>query len=314
MHSRALGKTGLRTTEIALGTWGLASGAYGTVTVERFEETVARALDAGVRTFDVAPTWGPDAAAERVVARVVGSRRGEVLFVTRAGQALARSGRLRSRFDSTHLAKDCERSLERLGGAAIDVWLLNHPSVAVLGAAETRETAERLVRDGKVRAWGVSTSRADTARAALAAGAQVLCLPHHLLAGDDLEQLTQAITDAGTGVLVRSPLAHGLLAGTWSPEQTFLASDHRTRRWAPPILRDRVRTVAHLKFLVHDGVTSLADAALRWALSSSVVSAAIVGARSPAQISDAARASVDPPYLSDEDQVRVAQVLAAGSR
>ncbi len=70
MHARALGKTGLRTTEIALGTWGLASGAYGAVTIERFEETVARALATGVRTFDVSPTWGADSAAERVVARI----------------------------------------------------------------------------------------------------------------------------------------------------------------------------------------------------------------------------------------------------
>ena len=67
MQTRSLGRTDLRLSEIALGTWGLASWSYGKVLPSHFEETVRSAIEKGVTTFDLAPLWG-DGEGERKVA------------------------------------------------------------------------------------------------------------------------------------------------------------------------------------------------------------------------------------------------------
>src|SRR5688572_4581898 len=119
MHSRTLGRTDVRVSEVALGTWGLAAGSYGPVAPQQLERTVARALDAGVTTFDCAPCWGEEGASERQVAKGLGERRRDAVLITRAGGEI-KDGVLRKRFDPDSLRRDCEQSLVRLGADAID--------------------------------------------------------------------------------------------------------------------------------------------------------------------------------------------------
>src|SRR5688572_22267915 len=118
MNSRTLGRSDVRVSEIALGTWGLAAGAYGTVSTPQFERTVTRAIELGLTTFDCAPTWGEDGASERIVARAVGDRRKGVVYVTRGGAALEGAKVVR-RFDADALVQDCEASLKRLATDAV---------------------------------------------------------------------------------------------------------------------------------------------------------------------------------------------------
>ncbi|MFW5876104.1 MAG: aldo/keto reductase [Myxococcota bacterium] len=310
MRKRTLGRTELRLSQITLGTWGLASGAYGTVTDAGFERTVGAALDAGITTFDLAPPWG-DGRAERSVGRATGERRHEVQYVTRAGVTRT-EGRVHRRYEPEALVRDCEGSLERLGAERIDLWLLHNPPDALWEREDWQEATTRLKRDGKIRHWGASVSSADQARRAIAAGAEAVCLVYNLLASEDVDDLASDLAVAGCGVLARSPLAYGLLTGTWQEDRTFPEGDHRRHRWTSDMLRQRVRQVNALRFLVNDDIPDLASAAVRHVLSNPVITSALVGARSPEQVSSAAQA-VDgaPPYLSEEDLVKVSQVLAA---
>jgi aryl-alcohol dehydrogenase-like predicted oxidoreductase len=311
VRTRRLGRTDVRPTEVTLGTWGLSAGVYGQVDEARFEATVARALDEGITAFDMSPTWGEDGASERVVARVVAGRRDECTFITRAGVRLVGKRPLR---DASRAAieRDVEDSLRRLRTDRIDVLLLNHPDEMVLRSGVLREAGEALVAAGKVRAYGASVSTSTHARLAIAGGAQAICLPYNLLWPDDVQDLGPDLAIAEVGLLARSPLLYGALADTWLPNQAFGFDDHRRRRFDTASLRLRVRAVTHLRFLWQGSGFSAAEAAIRWVLSTSLVTTTVVGARSPAQAASAARAaSGEPPLIPEDDLLRVTQVLAS---
>jgi len=307
METRVLGRTDVRLTEIALGTWGLTTGSYGRVDAARVEATVQRALDSGVRTFDVSPLWGES---EAIVGRRAKGLRDECTYITRAGIEPSAAG-AKVRFDRAALVRDCEASLVRLGTDRIDVLLMHQPSEQALRGDAMRDAAEELLRDGKIRAWGASVGSAVEARLAIAAGAHALCLVHNVLSSDLLDDLLTDIAVAGVGVLAHTPLAYGLLAGTFSIHETFAADDHRSRRWDAETLLRRLAAVGQLGFLVHGAVRTPAEAALRFVLANGMVTSCVVGARSPAQATSAAAASAGAPYLPEDELVRIPQVLAA---
>lgn len=304
MRTRSLGRSELRLSEITLGTWGLGAGSYGKVVPERFRETVSSAIEKGVTSFDLAPTWGDS---ERLVGSMVKDAKIEAVLITRGG-ARFENGVLRHDFAKDALIEDCERSLERLGVEQIDLWLLHNPGEETLNADSYKEAIEALEADGKIRAWGASVGTADEARLAIAAGAEAICVPHNLISSALLDDLASDIASAGCGVLARSPLMYGLLAGQWATTRRFAPDDHRARRWGKGALTSRVRELDSLRFLVGEQHRDLATAALRFVLTHSAVTTAIVGARTPYQIASAVEAAEGPPYLSDDDMMRLAKL------
>ena len=306
MQTRSLGRTDLRLSEIALGTWGLAEQSYGPVAAERFDETVRAAIDGGVTTFDVAPIWG-DGEAERRVGSLVRDAAIDPVIVTRGG-ARRVEGKLVQSFTVADLIEDCEGSLRRLGREQIEVWLLHGPGDVTMRDDAWREAVDRLEEQGKIRAWGVAVGDAEEARIACAAGAQAICITHNMLSPFDLEVIAAEVSSAGCGVLARSPLMYGMLAGQWATSRRFPETDHRARRWHKAALSERIRQINELRFLVGDDHKDLATAALRFVLTNSVVTSALSGARTPAQIESAVEAASGPPYIAAEDMARYAKI------
>lgn len=308
METRSLGLTDLRLSEIALGTWGLAAGVYGEVTEERFDATLERALDKGVTTFDVSPVWGEDGASERRVGKILEGSDVEAVVITRGG-ARFEDGALRQSFGADELVADCEASLERLGRECVDVWLLHNPGDVTLRRGDYKEAIHRLEQDGKIRAWGVSVGDVEEARIAIDEGAQALCITHNLLRHHALDELVTDLVTAGCGVIARSPLMYGLLAGQWPGTRRFADDDHRGRRWTEDTLIERVRQVNAMRFLVGRDHKDMATAALRFVLNQASVTCAAVGARTPYQVDAAVEASSGgPPYIGDEDMLRLTKV------
>lgn len=308
MRKRTLGRTDVKLSEVSLGTWGLASPAYGTRGPQQFQQTVERALEAGVSTFDMAPTWG-DGESERLVGQWTRSRRDEVEYVTRCGAVQGEEG-LVMRYDPAVLKKDCEASLSRLGTDRLDLLLLHNPDEETLRREDWREAMRSLKEEGKIRAWGVSAGDAGAAARAITAGAEALCIVYNLFLDSDLHDLSGELGVTGCGILARSPLAYGLLSGRWSAYRQFPEGDHRRDRWSEQALRARVEQVHGLRFLVHGNVPSMAAAAIRFVLSNALVTTAIVGARTAAQIATAADCSVEPPHLPEDDLAKLPRVLA----
>jgi aryl-alcohol dehydrogenase-like predicted oxidoreductase len=304
MQTRTIGQTGIRLSEVTLGTWGLATSAYGEqIEPSRFEAVVKTAWEHGVTTFDVAPLWG-DGASEWRTAAALGDFLRDAIFITRVGQQQV-NGKLSNRFDAQGILESVDASLRRLGRDRLDVLLLHQAPVKVLASDIFRKGIEHLRMVGKIGAWGASVTTLDEARAALAAGAQTLCLAHHLLDPHLLGELDTDLPSPGASVLVRSPLCYGLLSGTWSADRRFSENDHRSRRWDAASLAARVGQLEECRFLVQGEVPDLATASLRYALSSPRVASLCVGARTPEQIAHAARASRPAPLLPPRDLERL---------
>jgi aryl-alcohol dehydrogenase-like predicted oxidoreductase len=113
-------------------------------------------------------------------------------------------------------------------------------------------------------------------------------------------------------VLARSTLAHGLLVGHWSAQRDFGPGDHRADRWTVPELERRVEQLAALRFLIHGDVMTLRAAAVRFVLANSIVSSAVLGPRSVAQLEEIVReVGSGPVYLRDPDLARLPHALDA---
>jgi aryl-alcohol dehydrogenase-like predicted oxidoreductase len=239
--------------------------------------------------------------------------RGAACVVTKIGTDLA-AVPPRKRFDLDHLRPAFERSRERLGREAVDVVLLHNPTMQAMHATEPFDFLKELKRLGALRAWGVSAGDAAVARAAVEQGADVIELVYNAFAPADLHEIAAVVAAAGTAVLARSVLSHGLLAGQWSTEREFYPGDHRRDRWLPGELRRRIGQLDALRPLVTGSVLSLRAAALRFVLANQLVTSAVLGPRSVAQLDQLAReAGEGPPYLKDTALAELsARLRAAG--
>jgi aryl-alcohol dehydrogenase-like predicted oxidoreductase len=301
LKSRPLGNTGLSLSALTMGTWGLCADSYGPIFPEQRSATLSRAVDQGITTFDMAPTWGDDGESERAVAAAVGTRRDEMIYITRVGRVAGPEG-LVSAFEPAALRAQCEASLARLGTDRIDILLLQHPSIDQhLREDAVRETMVALKSEGKIRSWGASVSHVDDARAALVTGSEVLCMPFNMLQPDMVWDIGSECRERGIGILARSVLLHGLLSGRWGERKRFTADDHRMHRWSADALAARVRQAIEFKDRLHVNIPSMATLALHFALAHDDVSSAVFGPRTPAQVVAATEAVQSEVTLSSTD-------------
>jgi len=307
VRTRPLGKTGLRVSEMALGTWGLSGDGYGPVPEAEQEKVLERALEMGFSCIDTADAYG-GGHMEQLVGRAVGDRT-DVVLVTKGGTDRTTSPP-RKRFDGPFLRESLERSLRRLGRDCVDVYLLHNPSAHTLRGGEAVDTLQTLKAEGKLAHWGVSVGDTEVGREALRCQAEVIELAYSLVNGSDMHRLAGEVIVAGAGVLARSTLAHGLLAGDWASDREFAEGDHRAQRWTRPELERRIVQVAAMRFLVHGDVRTMRAAAIRYVLANRIVSAAVLGPRSVTQLEDLVReVGMGPIYIRDEDLMRIPRVL-----
>jgi aryl-alcohol dehydrogenase-like predicted oxidoreductase len=236
--------------------------------------------------------------------------RSDVVVVTKGGTDRTTEPP-RKHFDAPYIEASLRRSLKRLGRDRIDVYLLHNPSMDALALGEATEALEKAKKEGLVLAWGVSAGNADVARVAIDKGAKVVELAYNLLSPLDLHRLAGEIMVAGAGVLARSTLQYGLLGGTWARDRTFEATDHRNERWTRLELERRVEQLDAVRFLVKGDVHTLRGAAVRFVLANHLVSAAILGPRTPVQLEQLVRETGGGPrYLPDDDLAALPRALA----
>jgi aryl-alcohol dehydrogenase-like predicted oxidoreductase len=297
MRSRPLGKTGLVVSELALGTWGLSGEPYGPVEPKDAETVVSRALEMGFSLFDTSDAYGAGKM-EALLGKVL--RNKNVTVVTKGGTDRATTP-ARKRFDGAYLRDAVGRSLKRLQRDSIDLYLLQNPSPDALIGGEATDTMAALKAEGLVKHWGVSAGDPEVARAAIQVEAEVLELAYNLFQAIDLHRLAGDIMVAGTGVLARSTLAYGLLAGMWTKDREFPEGDHRTQRWSKLELERRVGQLDAVRYLVRGDVLTMRGAAVRFVLANHLVTSAVLGPRTVLQLEQLVRETGSgPTYLPDE--------------
>jgi aryl-alcohol dehydrogenase-like predicted oxidoreductase len=309
VRTRPLGRTGLRVSELSLGTWGLSGDGYGFVDAAEARKVIERALEIGCTTFDTADAYGAGAM-ERLLGEVIPHDvRDATTIVTKVGTDRT-TDPPRKRFEGDYLRASAARSLKRLGRDAIDVYLLHNPSADCLAMTDATDSMKELKKDGLIRHWGVSAGDVDVARLALQKGAEVVELAYNLLQSTDLHRLAGELMISRAGVLARSTLGYGLLAGMWPKDREFAEGDHRQKRWTKLELERRVAQLETVKFLVRGDVHTMRAASVRFVLANNLVSSAVLGPKSIEQLEQLVReVGAGPVYLKDDDLAQLPRAL-----
>jgi len=296
VRKRPLGKTGLEVSELALGTWGLSGDGYGPVAEGEIERVIPRALELGIDLFDTADIYGKGEM-ERTLGRLL--PKDTTMIVTKIGTDLA-SVPPRKRFEVGFLRASFEQSQDRIGREALDIVLLHNPSMLAMATTEPFDFLKELKKRGTLKAWGVSAGSVEVARSAIHHGADVIELAYNLFVAADLHEIAGDLAESGAAVLARSILSHGLLTGHWTAERDFNRPDHRADRWTGNELKQRISQLEALRPVVTGPVLTLRSAAIRFVMSNQLVTSAVLGPRSVAQLEQLVReAGFGPPYLRD---------------
>jgi aryl-alcohol dehydrogenase-like predicted oxidoreductase len=317
MRTRTPGRLGRPVSEIGFGAWQVGAD-WGEVDEDTAMQTLRAAADAGVTFFDTADVYG-DGRSERLVGRLRRERPDDGLVVaTKMGR---RAEQTVENYSPEHFRAWNDRSRENLGMDTLDLVQLHCPPTDLYYHPEVFEDLDRMVDEGRIAAYGVSVERVEEALKAIeypnVATVQIIFNPFRQRpAGVFFAEAARR----GVGIVVRVPLASGLLSGKYTRETTFAEDDHRTfnrhgeqfdvgETFAGVPFEVGLDAVEELRPLVPADAT-LAQLALRWILMHDAVSAVIPGARSDEQArGNAAAASL--PALDDATMERIRAVYDA---
>lgn len=304
MRKRSLGRTGLSVSQLGYGAWGIGGGMWADSDDELALKSLRRALELGIDFFDTAYVYG-DGHSERLIGRVLketGAHAAVASKIPPKDMRWPSGGSVEATFPPDWIAATTERSLKNLGVERLDlqqfhVWndrWLDDPAWP-----ETWTAVEDLKKQGKIAHWGVSiNSRAP--KSALRLVESGLCESvqaiFNLFEQEPQDELFPLCAKKGVGVLVRVPFDEGGLTGTLTADATFPNGDFRASYFAGTILDETVRRAEALKKkLVPTAGATLAEAALRYALTPEAVSSVIVGMRRPLNAERNAKAADLPP-------------------
>ncbi|MBS1878579.1 MAG: aldo/keto reductase [Actinobacteria bacterium] len=298
MRYRQLGRSGLRVSELTLGTMGFGgSGRFadvGSLGVAEAGRQLDRAIEAGVNLVDTANAYS-GGGSEEVLGEALRGRRDRLLVATKVRFPTG-PGRNDEGLSRHHLIAACEASLRRLQVDHIDL-LQVHEWDGATPLEETVEALDSLVAAGKVRYLGCSNFSGWHLAKSLGVAERLNRQPYvssqiyYSLECRDAEyELLPAAVDGGLGVLVWSPLAAGRLTGKYrrgQPAPTGVRTESKTADQLP--IRDEERLYDVVDALVEVAqahATSPAQVALAWLLTRPGVTSLIIGARNDDQLAD----------------------------
>lgn len=315
MLMRPLGtRSGIEVTGIGLGLWAVPGFEWGPGEEQDILEAIEVTREGGVNFFDTADVYGPNLSEELLGKAMVG-RRDEFVVATKIGWKEWDAAESRSQYDTVDkLVAGIEESLRRLGSDYVDV-IQCHISFSEPNTDVFIEGFRKLKEEGKIRAWGVSTgSLSHLQRFNEEGDCDTLQIDYSILNRLPEKEVFPYCEDRGIGVIVRGPLAMGLLAGKYTSDTTFPEGDFR-RAWIEDSeqntqFREDLATLERLEKVVLDEDT-MAAFALRFATSHPAVSCAIPGARNRRQ-AEANVAAGSRPALTAAEQAAVDAVVAPG--
>jgi aryl-alcohol dehydrogenase-like predicted oxidoreductase len=289
MDYRRLGRSGLKVSEICLGTMTFGHGTD----MSEAERIVNTALDAGVTFFDTADGYS-DGESERMLGNALGARRRQVVIGTKVFNAMG-TGPNDSGMSRVHIINAVNDSLRRLGTDFIDVYYIHHVDVQA-PLEEMLRAFDDLVHQGKIRYAACSNYEAWRLMEALwisdskgLARFEAYQPQYSLVVRDIEEELVPACSLKGLGMVVWSPLAGGYLSGKYRPGERSVAGSRSAEKWAFPtrFFHPAHETIlTELLAVARELGRSPAQVAVRWVLEQNLVASAIVGARSADQLGD----------------------------
>lgn len=313
METRHVGSSGLRVSEIGLGSW-LTYGA--TVENDTALQCIQAALDAGVIFFDTADVYSRGRAEEVLGNAFSGLRRQDLVIATKAYFPMSANPNDRG-LSRKHLFESIHQSLRRLRTDYVDLYQCHRfdPETPV---AEVVRAMDDLARQGKILYWGTSHWTAAQIRDALAIADATGALrpisnqpPYSMLDRRIEDEVLPFCKKEGIGQVVFSPLAEGILTGKYSkgiPPDSRGAQEQAGQFVRPLLTAQNLASVDRIARIAADAEMSLTRLALAWTLRDPGVSSAIVGASRPEQVRENVAAS--GVLLSGELLQKIEQALA----
>jgi len=302
MQYRELGRTGWKLSSVSFGTWAIGA-EWGAVNDQESLAALHRALDDGVNFFDSADVYG-DGRSERLLAQLRDERSEPFYVATKAGRRL--KPHVATGYNRENLTAFVERSLRNLKTDALDLLQLHCPPTQVYYTPEVFEVLDDLVKDGKLRYYGVSVEKVEEALKAIEyPGVQSVQIIFNIFRQRPSELFFGEAQRRRVGILARLPLSSGMLSGKLTSESRFADNDHRAfNRQGESFDRGEtfsgvdydigLRAVEALRPHVPPDST-MAEMALRWILMFPAVACAIPGAKRPQQVDENVRAADLPP-------------------
>ncbi len=306
MNYRELGKTGWKISEISFGAWAIGS-AWGEVKDDESLDALRCAIDLGVNFIDTADVYG-DGHSEKLIAKILKERKENLIVATKAGRRL--NPHNSEGYNRKNLTSFIERSLKNLDTDSLDLVQLHCPPTEVYYRPEVFEILDDLVKQGKIKHYGVSVEKVEEGLKAIEyPGVQSVQIIFNLFRRRPAELFFNECRKKNVGIIARVPLASGLLTGKMNSDTGFSADDHRNfnrhgeafdrgETFSGVDFEKGLQTVEELKKLIPSGFT-MAQFALRWILMFPEITCAIPGAKRPAQVNDNLAAE-KMPVLSTE--------------
>jgi len=292
MQYRTLGRTGLRVSEIGLGTM-VHAGHFGPMNDAESLAAIAAALDLGVNFIDTSNAYG-DGYSETLLGKALKGKRDRVVLATKGGNIMSGPKRGTTDFAPGYIAQVMDESLKRLQTDYVDLYQLHNPKVPEIQDDGLYALLHQRRQEGKVRFLGVSVNTMEEGIAAVKGGRyDVIQIEYNILVQDPAQEVFPLAQEASLGIIARVPLRRGLLAGKITPQdrERFTGGDVRARLFAGDGLDRELAKVERARFVVKPPVTSLAQAAIAFCLAHPAVSIVIPGARNADQMRDNASAS-----------------------
>ena len=304
MNYRNLGNTGLEVSELSFGTWAIG-GSWGSKNDEESLRALSRAIEAGVNFFDTADVYG-SGHSERLLAEATKGKEDSIRIATK----FCRAGNIHdpATYSEKQVREYCENSLKRLNREQIDLYQIHCPPLDILKAGDVFNVLEKLKGEGLIRHYGVSVETVEEGLFCIReSGASALQVIFNIFRQKPAETLLPEAYEKGVGILVRLPLASGLLTGKFKKDDTFEKDDHRSynrngeqfnvgETFAGLEFERGVELSRKLEWIA-EGRGNMTRAALRWILDHESVSCVIPGFKTVKQVEDNLQA-VDVPLFT----------------
>lgn len=311
MKYRRLGGSGLKVSEISLGSW-LTYGGY--VERENAVNSIKTAYDLGINFFDTANVYEKGAAEELVGEALKAYPRESYVLATKAFWPMGDGPNDRG-LSRKHITEQVHASLKRLKHDYVDIFYC-HRHDPETPLEETLRAIDDLIRQGKVLYAGVSEWQASQIAEALGVADRYLLdrivvnQPQYNMFHRYIEKEIMPLCErSGIGQVVFSPLAQGLLTGKYT-SASDIPQDSRAARleWMRKgIMEEKINQVKQLEGIAKELGISVGNLALAWVLRSGNVASALVGASRPEQVTENAKAS--GVELSEDVLNRIEEIL-----
>lgn len=292
MKYRKLGKTGFEISEISLGTWQVGGKWGDDFSHSTAENILHQAVDSGINFIDTADVYG-NGESEKAVGRFVKNRSERIFVATKCGRQL--NPHVNEAYQPAVLRKFVESSLQNMGLETLDLIQLHCPPTEVYYRPEIFELFDRLKEEGKILNLGISVEKVEEALKGIeyenVTSVQII---FNVFRQRPAELFFEQAQKKNIGVIVRVPLASGLLTGKFSNQSTFTAGDHRNFNRNGEMF-DKGETFSGIDYAtglqaveelkkIFPNQENLAPMALRWILQHPAVSTIIPGASRSEQV------------------------------